>query len=597
MRVKEYSRRDFVKLACWGTAALTLPQISCLRSKAKKPNVLFIAVDDLRTELGCYGNPHIKSPNIDRLAESGVVFNRAYCQQAVCNPSRASLLTGLRPDSIKVWDLITHFRDTVPDVVTLPQYFKINGYYTAGIGKIFHSVYGKMEDPISWTIPKMRPKVETKVWSHEILEEHKKFLEQYRTRMEKSGQTPRAMRATATSCEDVPDNLRFDGAQTDVTIEKLRELKDHPDPFFLAVGYVKPHLPFVAPKKYWDLYDRNTIPLAKNDFLPEGSPPMAMNTMYELRDYMDFLDTPPPQDGPLSDENQRLLKHGYYACVSFVDAQIGRVINELSRLDLRENTIIILWGDHGWKLGEHRSWCKQTNYENDTRAPLIICAPHAKAKGKSTDALVEFLDIYPTLCDLADLPLPEHLEGRSMKPLLNQPNKPWKKGAFSQFYRTHGGIPCMGHSIRTDRYRYVEWCNLDTGDLVATELYDHQNDPQENINIAGKPENDQLVVRLHKQLRKTCPSLPPGPKARGRKSGDSDKEIKLLIKNQLDETVTIYWIDQRGRRRKQCELKPNEEEVINTFYTYIFVAVSQSGTYDVVIQPEDYIAKPAILKK
>jgi arylsulfatase A-like enzyme len=564
------------------------------KSVGKRPNILFIAVDDLRLELGCYGNPYIKSPNIDRLAESGIVFNRAYCQQAVCNPSRASLLSGMRPDSIKVWDLRTHFRDTTPDVVTLPLYFKLNGYYTAGIGKIFH---GSLPDPISWTIPKMKPKGETRVWSDEILEEHKRFLEQYRVRMEKSGQTPRAMRATATSCEDVPDNLRFDGAQTDVAIEKLRELKDRSDPFFLAVGYVKPHLPFVAPKKYWDLYDRDTIPLADNDFLPKDSPPMAMNTMYELRDYMDFLDTPAPSEGVLSEEHQRLLKHGYYACVSFVDFQIGRLLGELDRLGLRQDTVIILWGDHGWKLGEHRSWCKQTNYEIDTRSPLIICAPQSESKGETSDALVEFLDIFPTLCDLAGLPLPGHLEGKSMKPLLDQPDQPWKEGAFSQFFRRHEDLPYMGHTIRTDRYRYVEWCNLDTGELVAKELYDHRGDPQENVNIADRPENRQIVTRLHRQLRETCPALEPGPRARGRKSGDSQEAVKLHIRNQLEELATIYWIDRNGARRRICYLEPNEEHLIDTFRTHLFVALSESGTYDVVIRPEDYVGKTAVLKR
>lgn len=592
------NRREFLKVSGVAAVSLVLPNRVPANTDSihnNRPNILFIAVDDLRPELGCYGNDIIKTPYIDRLARGGVLFNRAYCQQAVCNPSRASLLTGMRPDSVRVWDLRVHFRETVPDVVTLPQHFKDNGYYTAGIGKIYHTVAGHMEDPISWSIPKMKPKAKFWVWPDEVLEERKKLHERLRAEGKSEAQVNR-IRATATVCEDVPDNARYDGAQTDVAIEKLRELKNHSNPFFLAVGYIRPHLPFAPPKKYWDMYDRDSIPLAENDFLPKGSPPVAMNTMYELRDYMDFLNTPSPTKGALTEEQQRLLKHGYYASVSFVDAQVGRLMDALDGLGLRDNTIVILWGDHGWKLGEHRSWCKQTNYEDDTRVPLIVSAPRCEARGMTCEALVEFIDIYPTLCDLSGLPIPEHAEGKSFKPLLNDTGLPWKQGAFSQFLRRYEGTQYMGHSIRTNRYRFVEWRNCETVAVSFRELYDHQSDPQENVNIADKDENKILVAGLAKQLRETCPPLPPRATLPRLRSVKSTAPTVLRIINKLDEPVSIYWLDYYGGRQKKGFLKPNQEVRQNTFLGQLFIAVSESGTNSFLINSKDFQTQPAILR-
>jgi arylsulfatase A-like enzyme len=270
----------------------------------------------------------------------------------------------------------------------------------------------------------------------------------------------------------------------------MQEIKDRP--FFLAVGFIKPHLPFVAPKKYWDLYRPDDIPMAPNPFPPKDAPPQALTNWGELRAYSDIPDT-----GPMTDQQKRTLKHGYYACVSYVDAQIGRLLDEIERLQLRDRTIIILWGDHGWKLGEHDSWCKHTNFENDTRAPLICSAPGQEAKGSMTQALVEFVDIYPSLCELARLPLPAHLEGSSFAPLLDKPDEPWKQAAFSQYPR---GRRVMGYSMRTDRYRFTRWLRPD-GTAVATELYDHATDPQENVNLAGLSQNGELVERLTEQLK------------------------------------------------------------------------------------------------
>ncbi len=480
--------------------------------RSQAPNVLFIAVDDLRPELGCYGKTHIKSPNIDRLAQTGVTFTRAYCQQAVCNPSRASLMTGLRPDTIEVWDLRTDFRKTKRDAITLAQYFKRNGYHSAAIGKIFHNT---IPDPVSWSEPKLHldgyPFDPDAVYRSE---ENLEWLARRKTRIVERGERDQYidrigqwyLKSVSTENVDVPDNAYYDGAQTDRAVKKLAELSKGSEPFFFAIGYYRPHLPFNAPRKYWDMYDRDKIPLAENAYLPKHAPEMAVNTMRELRGYTDFSDAPAPSEGQLTETQARLLRHGYFASVSYIDAQIGRLLDELKRLGLSKNTIVLLWGDHGWKLGEHNSWCKMTNYEIDTRVPLIVSAPTAREKAKKCDRLVEFVDVYPTLCELAGLDVPEQLEGTSFAPLLNDCGRPWKTAVFSQFLRegiwvARDGIEYMGYSIRTERYRYVAWMNWRTKEYVAHELYDHQTDPQENINVASLPDNRDVVKQLDARLR------------------------------------------------------------------------------------------------
>lgn len=484
------------------------PSIPSSAADSPRPNILFIAVDDMRPELGCFGNKDIKSPNIDALAKSGVLFTRAYCQQAVCNPSRASLLTGCRPDTIKVWDLVTPLRSTVPDIITLPQHFKDQGYHSVGMGKIYHNTF---PDPKSWSVPEPKP---GNLFNYSVASREK--LKKFKEQMQKDGK-PQAkidrMRGPATDDEDVPDNQRFDGALGDLAIENLRKLKEHKGPWFLAVGFIRPHLPFTPPKKYWDLYDPAKIPLAANPFLPKDAPAMAIGGQYELRDYMDLVETKEPP-ALLTEEQQRRLKHGYYASVSFTDAQIGRLIDELQKLDLQKDTIVVMWADHGWKLGEHAGWCKQTNYEIDAHAPLIVRLPGAKGNGKQCPALVEFLDIYPTLCDLAGLPLPKHLEGRSFKALLDDPDVKHKETAISQFPRRFDGSQYMGYSMRTDRYRYIEWLNRKNNEVAARELYDHRADDQENTNIANDPKNKELVGELSRQLWKALPkpqTLPAKP--------------------------------------------------------------------------------------
>jgi len=311
----------------------------------------------------------------------------------------------------------------------------------------------------------------------------------------------------------VDDDAYYDGAQTTRAIEHLQTLKDESKPFFLAVGYYRPHLPFNAPEKYWDMYDRSKIPLAENQFIPEGSPAYLVHGEAELRGYSDSHELPLPNEVPWDEDRQREIKHGYYASVSYTDAQIGRLLDELERLGLAENTIVVLWGDHGWKLGEHNGWCKQTNYEIDTRVPLIISGSGVESRGKQSNALCEFVDIYPTLCEMANLHVPGHLQGSSMVPLLENPELDWKTAAYSQFLLGRFGRTKtiegeqMGYAIRTDRYRYVEWYAWNKEEKKAdqfllNELFDHQTDPQENINIASHPANNDIVEALSQQLRK-----------------------------------------------------------------------------------------------
>ncbi len=441
-------------------------------------NVLLIAVDDLRPELGCYGKEYIHSPNIDQLASQGLVFDRAFCQQALCSPSRTSLLTGLRPDATHIYDLVTHFRQTVPNVTTLPQYFKQNGYHTEWWGKIFHAA---LLDSISWTQQGNRFEPEDN-WRAYQLEESKRLAAQ------KNGHGPPYEMA------DVADNAYPDGKIAESAVEALGRLKGKP--FFLALGFYKPHLPFNAPKKYWDMYDSSAIPLPLMQNPPKDAPDLALSYWGELRSYSLM-----PRKGNLDEQMTKKLIHGYRACVSYTDAQIGKVLKELDRLGLRKNTIVILWGDHGWKLGDYGEWSKQTNFEIDTRAPLIISTPRMLATGKHTQALTEFVDVYPTLCELSGLPVPDHLQGKSFSRLLNKPELKHKKVALSQYTRQNGKV--MGYSMRTERYRFTKWQNVESKEVVAMELYDHKdNNPTAQANLASLPQYADTVAILNNLLDK-----------------------------------------------------------------------------------------------
>lgn len=465
---------------------------------ADMPNVLFIAVDDLRPELGCYGNTIVKTPNIDRIAARGIVFNKAYCQQAVCSPSRTAIMTGLRPDVTKVWDLNTHFRVAQPDCVTLPQHFKANGYHCAAINKIYHKGF---EDGRSWSVPHWYSggkSVDTDLLDHtrQIVTKHDVSVQEFMSRNAKASKDAKpgpAFEVSQKAEADLPD-----GAAAAEAIKRLSELKSKKEPFFLAVGFAKPHLPFVAPKKYWDLYDPNSIPVPTIDHLPEGSPTFAGHNNGELHNYPGV-----PKEDPIPVEFAKTLRHGYYACVSYTDAQIGKVLDALDKEGLADNTIIVLWGDHGWQLGDHGLWHKHTNFELATRAPLLISVPKSKTAGMKCDAPVEFVDVYPTLAEVCGLPpAATKIDGTSLKNFLDDPTAVATDVAISQYPRrdTATGTDLMGYSIRDNRWRAIFWRDRNGPKIIATELYDEQNDPTETVSVANKPEHRALIESFAKHL-------------------------------------------------------------------------------------------------
>jgi len=442
-------------------------------SDAKQPNILFIAVDDLRKELGCYGHPIVQSPNIDRLASEGTIFERSYCMVAVCGASRASIMTGIRPTKTRFVNYLTRASEDTPDAVTMNTFFKENGYYALNNGKIFHH---KDDNEHGWSEPAMRP---SRAWSDKLQTFH--LPENRRLQQGIPGS-----RGVPYECADVDDNAYGDGVTADKSIEDMRRLAAQDEPFYLAVGFVKPHLPFVAPKRYWDLYDEGDIQLPENyRYTPEDAPEASIHTFGELRAYIGV-----PPKGPVPDEMALGMIHGYYACVSYIDAQIGRLLDELEDLGIEDETIVVLWGDHGWNLGEHTMWCKHCVYENSMHAPLLIKAPGLPA-GNRVESLVEFIDVYPTLCELTGLPEIDQLEGTSLVPLLNDPEAEWKSQAVGRFVN--------GDTIRTDQYRYSEFHDRN-GQLYGRMLYDHEADPRENVNLSERPEYAELVEELADEL-------------------------------------------------------------------------------------------------
>ncbi len=452
-------------------------------SADRPPNVLFISTDDLNHDLGCFGNPDVHTPHLDRLARQAVVFERAYCQYPQCSQSRSSMLTGLRPDTIRVYDLSTHFREHVPDVVTLPQLFRQHDYFVARAGKIYH--YGNpgdigtngLDDPPSWDLV-VNPSGRDKAEEHLITNA---------TARRGLGSSISWLAAEGT------DEEQTDGLVT-TSIISLMEANRH-QPFFLAAGFFRPHSPYVAPKKYFDLYPLDTISMpevARDDFA--DVPPIALAST-----------KPWPWFGVTRDEARR-GKQAYYATVSFVDAQVGRLLDSLDRLGLAENTIVVLWSDHGYFLGEKGLWKKQSNFERVARAPLIIRAPGmtdgGKAVGDNCSRPVEFVDIYPTLADLCGLTPPDDLAGTSLRPLLADPDSDWDRPAFTQVRR---GRNVFGYSIRTERWRYTEWGPQGS---EGVELYDHESDPDEATNLAASPEYADQVAALRTTLRELSDRRP-----------------------------------------------------------------------------------------
>ena len=451
-------------------------------AETKPLNVLFIAVDDLRPEINASGSKLIKTPNLDRIAARGTTFERAYCQQAVCSPSRSSLMTGRRPDATRVWDLETHFRTALPDAVTVAQHFKNHGYHTMSMGKIFH---GGFDDPKSWSVPSQYPK------SPQYASEAALKMQSDPANIDKKGRA----RGPAVEDADVPDDTYADGKIARLAVKTLGELKQSSKPFFLAVGMAKPHLPFVAPKKYWDLYDPKEIYVPAFQKLPAGAPGFVGHNNSELRSYGDI-----PNNGEIGDDLARRLRHGYYAATSYMDAQVGLVLDALEKEGLAQNTVIVLWGDHGWQLGEHGLWHKHTNFELSARAPLLISMPGQKSVGRKSASLAEFIDIYPTLADICGLPRPKEIDGVSLKPILDDASAQVRPVAISQYPRNDAGKSLMGYSIRDDRWRLTLWRDRKDNTIHATELYDEANDPHETVNVAAKAEHAEVISRLTKFL-------------------------------------------------------------------------------------------------
>ena len=495
---RPFTRRDFLSTSLKASAAAFTTGLLPKRkiNAESQYNVLFIIVDDLRPLLGCYGHPEIHTPNIDRLAQRGTLFNRAYCQFPVCNPSRASILTGLRPDTNGVEDNYTYFRETAPEAVTFPQHFKAYGYHTRSIGKITHGS-GAFDDELSWSAPGWRIR-----------------LAQY-----KDIPSWRAL--------DVADDTLRDGQTAKQAVAVLDEIQDLQ--FLLAVGFHKPHMPFDTPTKYYDLYD---APVTDN------VPHVVPHSQHEVRGYSDI----PSGGAPLSEKKTLELIRGYMAATSYMDAQVGRVLDQLDRLALTEKTVVLLCGDHGFHLGEHETWGKRTLFEVALQSPLIVSIPGQERIGVKTDALVELVDIYPTLCDVCQLPIPEKLEGLSMIPVIREPTTPWKSAAFSKTGKEYGK-----QSIRTQRYRYSEFVK---NALPRKELYDHNTDPDEKVNIANFPENSELVSHLSERLRAGWQAALPTHQEQGIDSmflpwdvnddGIVDVQDLLLVANSFEADTLEY---------------------------------------------------------
>ena len=434
-----------------------------------KPNILFIAVDDLRPELNCYGASQIKSPNLDKLAAEGLVFNRSYCNVPVCGASRASLMTGTRPTRYRFIDAYTEKDKDNPDAISLPLLLRNHGYTTISNGKIYHH---QKDDNKGWD-SRWFPK--GNIRNYQLAGNIK---ENDQANLSQAG-------GVAFENANVSDTAYFDGKIAQKGITDLRKLKAQNKPFFLALGFMKPHLPFNAPKKYWDLYDRKSITLPENYVQPNTTPKEAFNNYGELRNYENI-----PKKGDLSDDLAKELIHGYYACVSYVDAQIGLVLDELKRLDLEEDTIVILWGDHGWNLGDHKLWCKHSTFEKALRTPLIIKVP-GKTKGTISNDIVEYVDVYPSLVELAGLKSPSTVEGKSFVPIINgkKSDKNWAVSKFKDAVTL----------IKEDLF-YTEWTD-DQGKAYARMLFDHKTDPLELDNLAEKPKYQKTVAELATELR------------------------------------------------------------------------------------------------
>lgn len=459
-----------------------------------RPNVLFVIADDLNCAVGPYGDQTAITPNLNRLAKRSLVFERAYCQQAVCNPSRSSFLTGLSPDTVGVDDLRLGFRETAPNgssLTTLPEHFRNHGYFCQNIGKIFHNM-GETQDRRSWSVDESFFKgthaadtVHTNTPAH----------------LQKSSFT----KAPVTESLDVPDIAYRDGQIANLAASMLRDYPSDSRPFFLAVGFWRPYLPFVAPKKYWSQYNPATIPAPLPQVPPVGVPQIALHESREVKGYGGMS-----RERAITSDEVRHLRHGYYASITFLDAQLGKILDALEAAGHSENTIIVFTSDHGFHIGEHGLWGKTTNFELDARVPLLISSPrHPASHGKRTKSLAELLDLYPTLAELAEITedLPENLEGTSQVAVVADPKISVRPTAMTRhqhpFYGSRKNWKAWGRSVRTDRWRYTEWRDIGSEQIVAQELYDHENDPLESVNVLEK--YPDVARREAARLRRLTP--------------------------------------------------------------------------------------------
>ena len=464
----------------------SVPTMRAADAPKQKPNVLFVVFDDLNNRLGCYGDPVAKSPNLDRLAARGTLFTRNFCQQPICGPSRASFMSGRRPDSLGITSMTKYLYDLHPDAVTIPQWFMQHGYTSMSIGKVLGG-YGKEADFKMLSVPDRRTGGKTK--------------DEFQL---PSGVALPPNLATDSLCEnrDVPDEACFDAASASLAITELRALAKKPEPFFLALGIFKPHSPYKVPKRYWDMYRLEDIPAIETTIRPRNAPEIAFHANHEILGE-------PNAPRTLDEEAKREIRHGYYAAMSFADAQFGRVLDALDELKLRDNTIVVIIGDNGFHLGEHDVWGKMTLFGWDARVPLIISAPGIGTGGAKTSAISELIDIFPTLTDLSGLPNPPQLDGASLVPLLKDSSASVKPAALTQHPRPAlywGGGPqalpqVMGYGLTTDRWSYHEWRDFKTGLVVGQELYDQQNDPLETVNLVGTVEAAAEIPALAEQLR------------------------------------------------------------------------------------------------
>ncbi len=471
-------------LPAWAQSlTVAVPFLAAPVFAAERPNILMIVVDDLRPQLGCYGQSQVRSPNIDRLAAQGVRFERAYCMVPTCGASRASMMTSIRPAPQRFVNHLTYAEKDAPGITTLNTHLKQNGYFTLSNGKVFHH---PDDNAIGWSEPAWRPTAGKGPATAEEKAARKKGGGKKEGKAAENKDEDGNTRNAPYVISPFNDDQLGDGQVAQKTIADLQRLKSKGQPFFLAAGFFKPHLPFIAPKRYWDLYPAETIKLPTNYFLPKDAPAAAIIDDGELRAYAGV-----PKTGPLSDAMARNLIRGYYACVSFTDAQIGRVLAELDRLGLAQNTIVVLWGDHGWMLGEHSFWGKHRCFDISMQVPLIVRAPGVKG-GVITAGITELIDVYPSLCEMTGLPIPTHAKGRSFAPLLKNPAQPWKEQAIGRFQ--------AGDTIRTDTHRFTEYAKA-RGNPAARMLYDLRDDPAENVNVSEQPPNSataqQLAARLN----------------------------------------------------------------------------------------------------